>query len=113
MTTSAPPAPPARVKPEPGSRLEQLAALHDELKAKAEQASQDYEAVKEAIKSELASAAPGSTKVVLESDELVKPLTMSHRTEWRIDSRKLKAEDPTTWVRYAKQVESWRLERAR
>lgn len=114
MTTADTPAPPAPiVKPAPDSRLEQLVAQFDEAKKLAEKHAARLNELKDAIKSELANAAPGAEKVLLHSDYLDKPLQMSYRTEWRLDSKRLKAEAPRTWVEYAKQGGSWRLEQSR
>lgn len=114
MTASeAPPAPAVPVAPEPDSRLDQLAAEYAALKPLADEYATRLKEITDGIKVELANAAPGAEKVLLHSSYLAQPLQMSHRVEWRIDSKRLKAEDPATWVAYAKQIPSWRLEQAR
>jgi hypothetical protein len=97
------------VTPEPGSRLEQLAAQYDMAKAEAEKAATDLKAITDAIKLELVNAAPGETSIDLVSDDLVKPLRLVAVTSWRVDATKLKKEAPETYVRYAKQSTSWTL----
>lgn len=113
MTTAETPAIPAQVEAQPESRLEQLASLYTQIKPLADQYAAQLKEITDAIKYELAQAAPGSEQVVLNSQYLDKPLRMSHRVEWRLNSKQLKQEDPVTWVKYARQVESWRLEQAR
>lgn len=114
MTTAEPQAaPPAQVVPEPDTRLDQLAAEYAAIKPLADEYKARLDEITNGIKAELARAAPGETKVLLHSSYLAKPLQLSHRLEWRIDSKKLKSEDPVTWVAYAKQTSSWRLEQAR
>lgn len=100
------------VTPESGSRLEQLASQYDMAKAEADKAANDLKAITDAIKLELVNAAPeGATSIDLVSNELVKPLRLVAVTSWRVDAKKLKAEDPVTYVRYATQGTSWTLKR--
>lgn len=113
MTTTQPPAPPAQVQPQPESRLDQLAAEYATIKPLADEYAKRLREITDAIKYELSQAAPGADKVLLTSTHLPKPLQMSHRVEWRLNTKQLKQEDPATWVRYAYQLESWRLEQAR
>lgn len=113
MTTSETPVRVADVHPEPNTRLDQLAAEYASLAPLAKEYSDRLEAIKEGIKAELANAAPGATKVRLTSSYLAKPLQLVARSEWRIDSKRLKTEDPVTWVKFAKQLSYWRLEQSR
>lgn len=106
-------APPVTITPEADTRLDQLAAEYAALKPFVDEYVERLEAVKSALKAELQQAAPDATKVTLSSSYLPKPLQLSAVTSWRFDSRKLKTEDPHTWVRYAKQSTSWRLEAAK
>lgn len=114
MTTSEAQIPDQRavvpnIKPEPDTRLDQLAAEYAALKPLAEEYAQRLESIKDGIKAELASAAPGATKVLLTCSYLEKPLQLSARTSWRVDMKRLKAEQPETYVRYAVQSTSWSL----
>lgn len=99
------------VQPDAGSRLEQLHAAYESAKAEADGAAERLKAITDGIKLELAKAAPEQPFV-----ELVGPagvvLQLTWSESWRVDSRKLKAEDPETYVRYAKKSGSWSLRRA-
>lgn len=106
-------APTPLVTPAADSRLEQLLASYDEAKSSFDSAKERFDDIKESIKSELAAAAPNSTKVEVASQYLDRPLRMSYRLEWRVDSRRLKEEKPDLYVEYARQIGSWRLEAKR
>lgn len=94
-------------------RLAQLHASYAEAKAAADGAAERLADVKDAIKAELMALAPeGSTKIALTGPD-GPTLTLVHAESWRVDSRKLKAEDPETYVRYAKKSESWTLAAAK
>lgn len=97
------------VRPDPDTRLEQLTAQYDMAKAEADKAASTLKAVTDAIKLELASAAPGETSIDLVSDLLAAPLRLVAVESWRVDAKKLKAEAPETYVRYAKKSTSWTL----
>lgn len=101
---------PRVVAPEGDSRLEQLAAQYDELKAAADEAAKAFDAVKDGIKAELSQLAPGESDVVLTSALLDAPLRMSQRVSWGLNTKALKAEQPELYVKYATQRTSWRLE---
>lgn len=102
-------APIARVRPTEGSRLEQLAALYPVLKAEVDAAKEKLDAVTEAIKIELQNAAPGELKVDLVADGLDRPLRLSWREQWRVDTKKLKTEMPEVYVKYVKRSSYWEL----
>lgn len=106
-------APISTVTPTVDSRLEQLLASYDEAKSAFEGARERFDGIKDGIKSELATAAPNSEKVEVASQYLDRPLRMSYRLEWRVDTRRLKDEQPATYVEYARQIGSWRLEAKR
>lgn len=97
------------VVPEAGSRLKQLVATYARLKPELEELTERFEAAKASIKAELAEARPGETSVTLIDPLLDRPLRMTHKTSWRIDSKKLKKELPETYVRYAYQSSTWEL----
>lgn len=103
----------AVVQAEPESRLEALAAQYDEAKSAAEAAAARLKDITDAIKLELTNAAPGAPKVDLVSSALSAPLRLSAVTSWRLDTKRMKAEAPDTYVRFAVQSTSWRLERAK
>lgn len=99
------------VTPEPDSKLEQLAAEHDDAKAALEKATERYKLVKDALKSELVRAAPGKTEIRLNSDYLARPLKLvAKKGAMRLDSDRLKAERPDIHEQYLKQGRpSWTL----
>jgi hypothetical protein len=101
--------PAAVVTPDADTRLAQLVAQYDLAKAEAAKADEALKAITDAIKLELINAAPGHDDIRLESPELVKPLRLFAVTSWRVDAKKLKAEAPETYVRYAKQSTAWQL----
>jgi hypothetical protein len=108
-TQASPPAVTPTISPEPDTRLDQLAAEYAALKPLADEYAARLESIKDGIKAELAAAAPGATKVLLACIYLEKPLQLVARTSWRVDMKKLKAEQPETYVRYAVQSTSWSL----
>lgn len=102
--------PPRVIEPAPDSRLEQLLAQYDLAKAEAEKAAEALKAISDGVKAELAAQlAEGETALEVTSDLLARPLRLSNVESWRVDAKKLKAEDPVTYVRYAVQGHSWRL----
>lgn len=102
-------APVPAVRPAEGSRLQQLVALYPQVKAEADAAKERLETVKEAIKVELQQAAPGEPKVDLIADTLDRPLRLTWREQWRVDAKRLKAEAPEVYVKYAVRSTYWEL----
>lgn len=100
---------PVRIPATANERLAQLHAAYDEAAAQYDAASSHFDAIKTGIKAELAALAPeGATRLALTGDH-GPTLSLTHSESWRVDSRKLKAEDPETYVRFAKKSESWTL----
>lgn len=97
------------IKPEQGSRLEQLSAEYDNAKAALDTATKALKTITDGIKLELATLAPGERAVDLSSEHLARPLRLSAVESWRVDAKKLKAEAPETYVRYAVQSTAWVL----
>ena len=89
-------------------RLAQLQAQSPAATAAADAAAKRLKDITDAIKVEMTQAAPGAAKL-----ELVgsggPALRLSYVETWRLDSTKLKAEHPETYVRYAKKSGSWTL----
>ena len=96
-----------------GTQLEQLCAMYDQLKARAEDAAAAFEALKTAIKVELQNQAPDSAKVTLSSTHLARPLVMTARCERRINAEALRAKEPELAEQFTKEIWSWRLEAQR
>lgn len=97
------------VQPEADSRLEALVAQYDQAYAASKAATDALKTITDGIKAELAKAAPDQTSIDLTSPLLAKPLRMSAVTSWRIDAKKLKAEQPALYVTYAVQSTAWKL----
>jgi hypothetical protein len=104
-----PEAGPVIVMAEPSSRLEALAAEYAIAKPASDAANARLNDVVAAIKNELTSMAPGSTRVDFRSPALEQPLRMSAVSQWRVDQRALKSNDYETWKRYAVYSTHWRL----
>lgn len=89
-------------------RLEQLHAAYTDAKANADQATKTLKAITDAIKVELTQAAPERRRIELVG--LDGPaLQLTYTESWRVDAKMLKAEEPETYVRYAKKSGSWTL----
>ena len=105
-------APPWRVMPEPGTRLEQLADELDAARAAVDAAKKHEKMVADAIKAEVIPKAPQGTTTVVLAGSAYRPEWICHWVEtWRLDSKRLKAEDLVTWVRYAVKGGTWKLEK--
>lgn len=90
-------------------RLAQLHAQYADLKAAADEAASRFKACTDAIKYALQQrAAEGAQKITLVGNS-GPALALTYTERWTIDSRKLKAEDPLTYVKYAKKGGSWSL----
>lgn len=109
MSAPTEPPPAAVVEPTPDTRLAQLADAYTSAKAAADEADAHLKTITDAIKIELITAAPGSNRIDLKSPSLAAPLRMQSRTSWKLDTARLKAEDPETYVRYARQSSYWEL----
>jgi hypothetical protein len=99
----------AIVHPEPDSNLGRLCSAYKLAKPRADQAAKALEQIVDAIKVELTNAAPGETSVDLTADVLERPLRMTCVQSWYVDSKRLKAEDPYTYVKWAKKRTVWKL----
>lgn len=97
-----------------GSRLEQLQASYAEAKAQADEAAARLKVVTDGIKAELSAAIAetGDRRVDLVGGP-GPALTMTYAESWRVDAKKLKAEAPETYVRFAKKSSSWTLRLAK
>jgi hypothetical protein len=100
---------PVQATVEPGSRLEDLLATYAHLKPQADEIATRLKAVTDAIKAELAAAVPGAQTIDVAHEALAAPLRLSYVESWRLDTKRLKAEAPETYVRYAVKGGSWQL----
>lgn len=103
--------PPLAVQAKGRSRLEQLHAAYGPAKAAKDEAEKNLKAITDAIKVELTQLDPNQRKFELFSkpDAGVRPLRLTYVESWRVDSTRLKAEQPEVYVAFAKQSGSWRL----
>lgn len=99
---------PVQVAAGTSSRLEQLHAAYPAAKAAADEAAAQLKAITDGIKVELTTAAPDARRIRLDGAD-GPTLQLTYAETWRLDSKRLKAEDPETYVRYAKQGGSWTL----
>lgn len=101
--------PSAQAEVRPGSRLDDLLAAYAELKPRADEAATRLKAVTDAIKAELTAAAPGAERIDVAHNALAQPLRLAYVEKWTVDTKALKADDPETYVRYARKGGSWVL----
>lgn len=100
---------PTAVVPPTGSRLEQLHAQYADAKAAADGAAERLKAITDALKVELQTAAGAQASRIDLVGAAGPPLRMTYSETWRLDSTRLKADNPELYVRYAKKSGSWRL----
>lgn len=102
---------PCDVRPDPGTRLAALHAQYPALKAEADAGAERLKACTDGIKAELGAQLPeGAIRGLLRDPAgQAPPLALTYSETWRFDSRRFKAEDPETYVRYAKKSGSWAL----
>jgi hypothetical protein len=113
VTEQAPEPKPVQITPQADTRLEQLHALYETTKARKDEAEKAHQAVVDAIKAEVSSQLPdGATSATL-SGNAGPTLAMTYVETWRFDSKRFKADDPHTYVRYAKKSGGWKLEKAK
>lgn len=98
-----------RARVEPGSRLEDLLATYAHLKPQADEAASRLKAVTDAIKVELTTAVPDAPRIDVAHEALPQALRLSYVESWTLDSKRMKAEDPATYVRFARKGGSWQL----
>jgi hypothetical protein len=98
-----------RAEVQPGSRLDDLLAVYAGLKPRADEITTRLKSVTDAIKTELMTAAPGAQRIDVAHEALAQPLRLSYVESWSLDSKRLKAEDPATYVAYARKGGSWQL----
>lgn len=100
--------PPRHITAEPDTRLEQLLAAYTGAKAAADAAAAELKTITDGIKAELATRAPGESKVAV-SSATGPSLVLSAIEQWRIDAKRMKAENPELYVEWAVKSTSWQL----
>lgn len=105
----------ARVKAEPDSRLEQLLAQYELLKPAADEAEARLKSVVDAIKAIAVQEGNDgrTTHISVDAPRLGIALDLSWIQSWRLDAKRMKAEEPVTYVRFAVMNGSWTLRRAK
>lgn len=98
------------IRAQPGSRLEALAQTYDDVKKRADALNEQLEAYKTSLKTELRALAPNASDIYLSVEGLDQLLRLHAKSTWRVDVKGLKAADPHTYVRWAKQGTSWELQ---
>jgi hypothetical protein len=94
------------------TRLAQLYAAYPDAKAAADDATKKLKAITDAIKVELNQAAPEETRIELHGEGGV-PLRLAYSESWTLDSKRMKTEDPETYVRFARKGGRWTLGKVR
>jgi hypothetical protein len=102
------PAPRPTVRPVRGSRLDQLQARYPELKRQAKAAADELKDCTDALKRELAFAA-GEDATDVDLDGSMIRLRLSYIERWTLDSKRLKTEQPETYVAFARKGGSYQL----
>jgi hypothetical protein len=97
------------VRPDPDTRLDQLAAEYAALKPLADEYAARLKTIIDGIKAELVQLHPDQREIVLVGSTVSTPLRLEAVSCWRLDTQTLKAEQPGIYVRFAKQSTSWRL----
>jgi hypothetical protein len=106
--------PPWRIVAPQGSRLEQLLDQLEDARARVDEAEAFAKSVSDSIKAEVVPQAPPGTTAIVCAGTAYRPEWVIRWTEsWRLDSKRLKAENLVTWVKYAVKGGTWKLEKAR
>lgn len=100
---------PLTVTAPPASRLEQLHAAYADAKAEQDAAAKKLKAITDAIKVEVTSLDPNERRFEITGASGAPPLRLTYVESWRVDSKRLKAEQPELYVAYAKQSGAWTL----
>ena len=94
------------------AELEQLMSEYRYRKTKVAEETERLDVVKSRLKARLQEAANGAEKVLLHA-EGGKPVSLTYKESWRLDSARLKKENPAVWVQYAKKTGNWELREER
>lgn len=92
--------------------LRDLRARYADLKAAKDKATEEFDAVKAKLQTALSEASGGAYRSTLLVPGF-KPMTLIYTEPWRVDSKRLKAEQPAIYVQYAKQGSQWTLAESR
>lgn len=89
--------------------LDALYAEYNKLKPTFDELKERFEAVKQAIKVKLTAANPGQTRIDIDHPALAAPLKLIYVPRWDLNTKRMKAEDPELYVRYAEKGGRWEL----
>jgi predicted phage-related endonuclease len=104
--TTTPPSVQVPIPPE--SRLEQLLAIYEDLKPKADEINNRLKIITDSIKAELITAAPLAQRI----DIAGHPLYMVWMERWSLDTKRMKIEIPELYAAYARKSSTWYLKRS-
>ena len=93
----------------PGSRLGELLGAYGTAKADAEEAAARFKSVTDALKAELSAARPGAESIVLSGAPNLPALRLAWRRSWRLNTGRLREEQPYMYVRYSEESGHWEL----
>jgi hypothetical protein len=111
MGTPAPRPAPFRLVPQPGSRLYELQALLEAARAAAAEAEARAKAVADGIKAEaVAQAPPGTESVIIAGRPGVREWCCHYVRSWRLNSKRVKAEQPVLYAAYAVESGTWKVD---
>lgn len=89
-----------------------LRAEYADAKAAADAADERLKAAKAKLQTALSEATNGALRSALHVPGYL-PLTLTYGERWTVDSKRLKAEQPVTYVQYAKLGSSWTLQESK
>jgi hypothetical protein len=94
----------------PGTRLEQLLASYEPVKAAYEEAKARLDALTDALKAEMSAAAPeGSTDMVLDGGPALPRVRVSWKQPYRFDVKRFRTDYPQIYVKYETRGGHWEL----
>jgi hypothetical protein len=110
---TAPELPRLVITPAPGSVLEDLLSAEHAAEAAANESAERLKALRDRIKAELTQAHPGAVKFDIAGTSHRPAKQLNWVNTVRLDTKRLKDEQPETYVEYAEFGGKWVLSRAR
>ena len=94
----------------PGSRLEQLLASYESVKAAYEEAQARMNALTDALKAEMSASAPqGTQEILLTGPPGLPQLRMRWQSPYRFDVKRFRNENPALYVQYETRGGHWEI----
>ena len=100
------------VQPLEAPLLVEARARYAEAKEAADAAAETLKGATSKLKAAITEASGGAYRTVLNVPGF-KPVNLTYVESWRIDTKRLKAEQPALYVDYAERSGAWRLEQSR